>query len=239
VPRSLFEDISLPHADGNFFLRPDQILAIFVVDMNKPISRTEWYFNDLELEKELDNEQERELVETEQFFKSNAEFVEKGVKLVLPTLEAPVIEGEGDDENGDARAGSVFSAFYRSSVHGIRASFSGNVSSASNIQPKTDKEMKSSMNSNPFLQYLYDKGGEGGEEEDKEISFAPSSSTLNTLSSWDKIQGMKSKDAGTTSSISDTRLGARLSSAGSITSQVQAKPTRDSDPFAVDFTPDL
>jgi hypothetical protein len=236
VPRSLFEDISLPHADGNFFLRPDQILAIFVVDMNKPISRTEWYFNDLELEKELDREQERELVESEQFFKSNAEFVEKGVKLVLPTVEAPVIEGEGDDENGDARASSVFSAFYRSSVHGIRASFSGNVSSPTNVQSKTEKEVKSNVNSNPFLQYLYDKKGE---EEDKEISFAPSSSTLNTLSSWDKTQGMKAKDAGTTSSMSETRLGARLSSAGSIINQVQAKPTRDSDPFAVDFTPDL
>jgi len=39
VSRQSFEDFSLPHADGNYFLRPDRILAAFLLDPARPTTQ--------------------------------------------------------------------------------------------------------------------------------------------------------------------------------------------------------
>jgi len=55
VSKQTFEDLSLPHADGNYYLRPDRILAAFLLDPDHPPRGYE------EVAGELDSERERDL----------------------------------------------------------------------------------------------------------------------------------------------------------------------------------
>ena len=54
ISKSTFHSFSLPHADGNYFLRPDRILGAFRVYPKKPLLIDESSASDLEKEINLD-----------------------------------------------------------------------------------------------------------------------------------------------------------------------------------------
>jgi hypothetical protein len=207
VPRSIFEDISLPHADGNFFLRPDQILAVFMMDMEKVPNRSDWYFNDMELEKEIDLMMEKDLSEFEALLKLNVEHVEKGIRLVLPRKEpspGPMGKikdcGEGDDDDDDdgsrIKERASLHSFFTSAVR--RGSKLG-TSMKGTSSKKKDDDIE--LNNSHFQQYVTNQENDIEEEGEAEKGEGGGEgvtghhgSQRKSLSSWDKTQTiLKSK----------------------------------------------
>jgi hypothetical protein len=54
IPKIYFEDLSLPHIDGNYFLRPDRILGSFLFDPTVQPSGYDVCLDRLKIEEELD-----------------------------------------------------------------------------------------------------------------------------------------------------------------------------------------
>jgi hypothetical protein len=187
VPRALFEDLSLPHSDGNYFLRPDQILTVFIMKMDKVPSRTEWYANDMDLEKELEEMQEKDLHVTEASHKSNLEQVEKGVKLLIPIKKMDQHNQNSDqghkDEDGVEHDGMDDEESSRLSSFSF---FTNN----NDKPPVATSAPPCGSVVNPFLQYLNsggddddDGGGGGGGGGDIEVDKKKSDHQLPTSSS--------------------------------------------------------
>jgi hypothetical protein len=103
VPRVTFENMSLPGFDGNFFLRTDNILSVMIINADQKPSRASWYAADLELEKDLDKEVGKSLVESE---KSNLRNIDrlitamKEIDLLLAVEEEEEAEEDDDHETG-------------------------------------------------------------------------------------------------------------------------------------------
>jgi hypothetical protein len=144
--------------------------------MDKVPSRTEWYANDMDLEKELEEIQEKNLHETEASHKSNLEQVEKGVKLLIPkkTLDQHdknTNQGH-EDEDGIEH-------------DGMNDEESSRLSSFSFFTNNNDKPVATSAPPssvfNPFLQYL--KSGNDGGGGDIEVDKKKSDHQLPTSSS--------------------------------------------------------
>jgi hypothetical protein len=98
VPRLFLESISLPGYDGNFFLRPDNILSVMIINADKKPSRANWYVADLELEKDLDIEVETSLSEFEKKGVNNNQRMTSAMKSVDLLLEEVEEEDEEEEE---------------------------------------------------------------------------------------------------------------------------------------------
>jgi hypothetical protein len=108
VPRTLFEDFSLPHANSDFYLRPDHILALFEIDTSRIPSRAGWYQHDLDLEVELDIELEKEIDEVQVALKASGDRVEELVASAGIEIDGVESEGEEGEEEGEEEAGIDF-----------------------------------------------------------------------------------------------------------------------------------
>jgi hypothetical protein len=99
VPRSLFEDFSLPNSDGDFYLRSDNILAAFEIDGNNPPSRASWYLHDMELEAEIDDGIAKEIDAMQHALGKAADRVE----LIVKEFGNETGDEEYDDEEDDGQ----------------------------------------------------------------------------------------------------------------------------------------
>jgi hypothetical protein len=85
VSKSTFTSFSLPHPDGNYFLRPDRILGAFRVYPKVPLLINDTTISDLELEMKLDIDSVVLLRVTQEIQQSNLTRIGSEITVYRPT----------------------------------------------------------------------------------------------------------------------------------------------------------
>jgi hypothetical protein len=73
VSKAVFEALTLAHADGNYFLRPDRIMGAFLIDPSDPPAFTTDAMEPLVVERNLDSQSRDELSAAQTVMEKNAE----------------------------------------------------------------------------------------------------------------------------------------------------------------------
>jgi len=102
VPKAFMENFSEPdHASGDFFLRPDRIVACFLLDPAKPLTGFEERVTDMDAEKENDKKLTRKVakVETEARFNDSISRGEHGLgEGQTPWPRMDMVSDDADDD---------------------------------------------------------------------------------------------------------------------------------------------
>ncbi len=94
VSKATFEALALPHADGNYFLRPDRILGAFLLDPAQPPSGYDEAAGALEAERDHDKKTKAWLRATQDQQSENEETVNRALRMAptdagVTDVEAP------------------------------------------------------------------------------------------------------------------------------------------------------